>query len=392
MFGMSRKAAVRPGGSGRFESPGAALLNGMTTASFLSVSVKSAGMTYVTDAMPGYHRKGAPKAFRYLDSKGQVIKSAETLRRIQRLAIPPAWTDVWICPSEHGHLQAVGRDARGRKQYRYHPQWREARDETKYDRLAAFGKALPKIRRRVAHDLKEKQLSRNKVLATVVRLLETTFIRIGNKEYTKQNGSFGLTTLRDRHVNIRGPQVRFYFRGKSGVKHTIDIENAFLAKTVRQLRDLPGYELFRYYGDDGELHTVGSADVNRYLRDAAGDDFTAKDFRTWAGTLLAAEALENCRFATNKEAQRNIKAAISSVSSQLGNTAAVCRKSYIHPSIFDAYLKGSFPCKPPSPTARGLSVRESAVLSFLRRLPKPTKPASLERSLKDSIRQIRKAA
>lgn len=353
---------------------------------------KIAGLSYVCDAMPGYRRRGVPKAFRYLDSKGHVIKSAETLRRIQRLAIPPAWTDVWICPSAEGHLQAVGRDARGRKQYRYHPQWREARDETKYDRLAAFGKALPKIRRRVAHDLKEKQLSRNKVLATVVRLLETTFIRIGNKEYTKQNGSFGLTTLRDRHVNIRGQQVRFYFRGKSGVRHTIDIENAFLAKTVRQLRDLPGYELFQYYGDDGELHTVGSTDVNQYVRETAGDDFTAKDFRTWAGTMLAAEALEQCRFETPKGAQKNIKAAILSVSSQLGNTVAVCRKSYIHPSILDAYPKGLFPCKGPSKAARGLSARESAVLSFLRRLPKPKKPVSLERSLKDSIRKLRKAA
>ena len=342
--------------------------------------------------MPGYRRKGVPKAFRYLNSKGQVIKSPETLRRIQRLAIPPAWTDVWICPSAEGHLQAVGRDARGRKQYRYHPQWREARDETKYDRLAAFGKALPKIRRRVAHDLKEKQLSRNKVLATVVRLLETTFIRIGNKEYTKQNGSFGLTTLRDRHVNIRGQQVRFYFRGKSGVKHTIDIENALLARIVRQLRDLPGYELFQYYGDDGKRRTVGSSDVNQYVREAAGEDFTAKDFRTWAGTMLAAEALENCPFGTAKEAQKNIKAAIASVSSQLGNTVAVCRKSYIHPSIFNAYVEGSFPRKAPSTPIRGLSVRESAVLSFLRHLTKPKKSASLERSLRDSIRHVRQAA
>jgi DNA topoisomerase-1 len=358
----------------------------------LVVSVKSAGLTYVSDAMSGFRRTGVPKAFRYLDKNGHVIKSPETLQRIQRLAIPPAWKDVWICPLAEGHLQAVGRDARGRKQYRYHPAWREARDETKYDRLAAFGKALPKIRRRVTRDLREKQLSRNKVLATVVRLLETTFIRVGNKEYTKQNGSFGLTTLRNRHVNIRGSQVQFYFRGKSGVQHTIDIENARLAKIVRRLRDLPGYELFQYYGDDGELHTVGSADVNQYVREAAGDDFTAKDFRTWAGTMLAAEALDGCGFSSAKEAQRNVKTAIDNVASQLGNTVAVCRKSYIHPSILDAYTEGSFPGKSPSAAKRGLSARESAVLSFLGRLSKPKAPMSLERSLRRSIRQVRKAA
>jgi DNA topoisomerase-1 len=356
------------------------------------VLVKSAGLIHVSDEMPGFRRTGAPGAFRYLDKNGHVIKSAETLQRIQRLAIPPAWKDVWICPVAEGHLQAVGRDARGRKQYRYHQAWREARDETKYDRLAAFGKALPKIRRRVARDLRDKQLSRNKVLATVVRLLETTFIRVGNKEYTKQNGSFGLTTLRNRHVNIRGSQVQFYFRGKSGVKHTIDIENAGLAKIVRRLRDLPGYELFQYYGDDGELHTVGSSDVNQYLREAAGDDFTAKDFRTWAGTMLAAEALEGCGFSSAKEAQRNVKTAIATVARQLGNTEAVCRKSYIHPSIMNAYAEGSFPDKSASTTRRGLSARESAVLSFLGRLSKSRAPMSLERKLRRSIRQVRKAA
>ena len=341
--------------------------------------------------MPGFRRTGAPKAFRYLDTKGRALKSPEALGRIQRLAIPPAWKNVWICPVAEGHLQAVGRDARGRKQYRYHPQWREARDETKYHRLAAFGKALPRIRRRVGRDLREKQLSRNKVLATVVRLLETTFIRVGNREYTKQNGSFGLTTLRDRHVTIRGSQVRFYFRGKSGVKHTIDIENAFLARIVRRLRDLPGYELFQYYGDDGKLRTVGSADVNQYLREAAGDDFTAKDFRTWAGTLLAAEALESCEFSTAKDAERNVKAAIATVARQLGNTAAVCRKCYIHPSILDAYRKGSFPGKGTSSTAPGLNAREREVLSLLRRLSKPQAAVSLERTLKRSIRHIQKS-
>lgn len=354
-------------------------------------AAKSAGLTYVSDAMPGFRRIGTKKVFRYLDTKGHVIRNSETLRRIQRLAIPPAWTEVWICPKAEGHLQAVGRDARGRKQYRYHPQWRETRDETKFHRMAAFGKGLAKIRRRVARDLKEKQLTRNKVLATIVRLLESTFIRVGNKEYTQQNDSYGLTTLRNRHVNVRGSQVQFYFRGKSGVKHTIDIENAVLARIVRQLRDLPGYELFQYYDEKGDLHAVGSADVNQYVREAAGEDFTAKDFRTWAGTMLAAEALERCSFSSEKEAQKNIKAAIADVAGSLGNTVAVCRKSYIHPLILEAYLEGSFPGKRDGRTERGLTARESAVVALLRRRAKAKKAPTLERSLLQSLRQVRKA-
>jgi DNA topoisomerase I len=354
-------------------------------------AAKSAGLVYVSDAMPGFRRIGTRKVFRYLDTKGHVIRNPQTLRRIQRLAIPPAWTDVWICPSDEGHLQAVGRDARGRKQYRYHPQWRDSRDETKFYRLVAFGKGLVKIRRRVARDLKQKQLTRSKVIATIVRLLETTFIRVGNKEYTKQNDSYGLTTLRNRHVNVRGSQVQFYFRGKSGVKHTIDIENAFLAKIVRQLRDLPGYELFQYYDEQGDLRVVGSADVNQYVREAAGEDFTAKDFRTWAGTMLAAESLERCEFSTATEAQKKLKTAIADVAARLGNTVAVCRKSYIHPVILDAYLEGSYPVKAPVKTMRGLSAREAAVLSLLRRKMKPNAPLPLERSLERSIALARKA-
>jgi DNA topoisomerase-1 len=354
-------------------------------------AAKSAGLVYVSDAMPGFRRIGTRKVFRYLDTKGHVIRNPQTLRRIQRLSIPPAWTDVWICPSDEGHLQAVGRDARGRKQYRYHPQWRDSRDETKFHRLVAFGKGLVKIRRRVAHDLREKQLTRKKVIATIVRLLETTFIRVGNKEYTKQNDSYGLTTLRNRHVNVRGSQVQFYFRGKSGVKHTIDIENAFLARIVRQLRDLPGYELFQYYDEQGDLRVVDSADVNQYVREAAGEDFTAKDFRTWAGTMLAAEALERCEFSTAGEAQKKLKAAVADVAARLGNTVAVCRKSYIHPVILDAYLEGSYPVKAPVRTTRGLSTRECAVLSLLRRKIKPNAALPLERSLERSIALARKA-
>lgn len=345
----------------------------------------------MSDAMPGFRRIGTKKVFRYLDTAGHVIKDAETLRRIQRLAIPPAWTDVWICPSPNGHLQAVGRDARGRKQYRYHPEWRQSRDETKYDRMIAFGRALPKIRRRVARDLKKEGLTREKVLATIVHLLETTFIRVGNKEYTKQNDSYGLTTLRTRHVNVRGRQVQFYFRGKSGVKHTIDIENPLLARIVRQLRDLPGYELFQYYDDNGELRSVGSADVNDYLRETTGEDFTAKDFRTWAGTILAAEALEAFPSSTAKEAQKHVKMAIENTASRLGNTAAVCRKCYIHPVILDGYLEGSFPPQKSSAASSGLSARENAVLAFLRTRSKRKPPMSLERTLRQSLRNKRQA-
>jgi len=364
-----------------------------TTTSIASQGAKTAkaiGLTYVSDTMPGYRRMGTKKVFRYLDTKGRVIRNETTLRRIQRLAIPPAWTHVWICPTSEGHLQAVGRDARGRKQYRYHPQWRQARDETKYHRMAAFGKALPKLRRRVARDLNEKQLTRNKVLATIVRLLETTFIRVGNREYTKQNDSYGLTTLRNRHVNVRGSQVRFYFRGKSGVKHTIDIENARLAKIVRRLRDLPGYELFQYYDDSGALHSVGSADVNHYVRETTGEDFTAKDFRTWAGTILAAEALErSAAFSTAKQAHKNVKAAITDVAERLGNTIAVCRRCYVHPVVLDAYVEGAFPGKHATAAPRGLTARESVVLALLRSRSKPKKRMSLEQSLEKSIRKVR---
>ena len=348
-------------------------------------TARAVGLRYVSDALPGFRRIGSNKVFRYLDTSGHVIRDPETLRRIQRLAIPPAWKEVWICPTAEGHLQAVGRDARGRKQYRYHPHWRQSRDETKYDRMAAFAKVLPRIRHRVNQDLKDKQLTRNKVLATIVRLLEKTFIRIGNKEYRKHNGSVGLTTLQNRHVDVRGSEVRFFFRGKSGVKHAIDLDNAKLAQIVKQLRDLPGYELFQYYDDDGQLRRVESGDVNQYIREAAGDDFTAKDFRTWAGTMLAAEALRNTPFSTSKEGQQNLKAALETVAGRLGNTVAVCRKCYIHPAVLDGYLNGSFPGKTSGvATATRLKPHEAEVLAFLRRI---SKPVSLERQLARSLRQ-----
>jgi DNA topoisomerase-1 len=343
-------------------------------------AAKSAGLKYVSDKSPGFRRLGTRKVFRYLDTEGRLIKDVHMLNRIQQLAIPPAWTAVWICPTADGHIQAVGRDARGRKQYRYHSDWRESRDETKFHRISAFGKALKKIRRRVARDIRGRELTREKVLATVVRILDKAFIRVGNREYMKDNKSFGLTTLRDRHVRIRGSKVRFYFRGKSGVKQVIDIENAALAKIVRRLRDLPGYELFQYYDAGGALHVIESGDVNRYLRETAGEDFTAKDFRTWAGTMVAARSLSGPPSTTVKEARKKIKTAISNVADRLGNTAAVCRKSYIHPAIMEAYMEGSLHLK---------DSRETSVLAFLKRHSK-SRPMSLEKSLARSVQQVRR--
>jgi DNA topoisomerase-1 len=271
-----------------------------------------------------------------------VIKERRTLIRIRSLAIPPAWTDVWICTREDGHLQATGRDARGRKQYRYHQQWRAVRDENKYQRLISFAKALPKIRRRIARDLRRKGLPREKVLAAVVKLLETTLIRVGNDEYAKSNGSFGLTTMRDRHAHVRGAKVSFEFRGKSGVEHEIDLEDPRLARIVRQCQDLPGQELFQYVADEGEIRDIGSSDVNDYLREISGQDFTAKDYRTWAGTALAAQALQEFEdFDSQAAAKRNITQAIERVAERLGNTPAVCRRCYVHPAVLDSYLDGS---------------------------------------------------
>ena len=255
--------------------------------------------------------------------------------------IPPAWTDVWICPDPRGHLQATGRDARGRKQYRYHPRWREVRDEVKYGRLITFAQALPRIRARVAAHLRRQNLPREKVLAAVVQLLEKTLIRVGNEEYARQNKSFGLTTMRDQHARVTGSAVRFEFRGKSGIQHAIDLRDRRLARIVKSLRDLPGYELFQYIDADGRRQMIDSADVNAYLRDISGQDFTAKDFRTWAGTVLAAKALAAIgRFKSQAEAKRNVVRAIDEVAKRLGNTKAVSRKCYIHPAVLDAYMQG----------------------------------------------------
>jgi len=302
---------------------------------------RAAGLRYVSDAAPGIVRRRRGKAFHYRDAEGGPVRDRRTLGRIRALAIPPAWREVWICSADDGHLQATGRDARHRKQYRYHRRWRAVRDETKYGRLIPFAAALPRIRRRVARDLARPGLPREKVLATVVRLLETTRARIGNEEYARENESFGLTTLRERQVRVRGSRLRFRFRGKSGVEHAIELDDRRLAGIVRRMQDLPGEELFRYVDDDRETRRIESADVNAYLKEISGEDFSSKDFRTWAGTVLAARALHALGpCSTQADGKRNIAQAIAAVAGALGNTTAVCRKCYIHPEILESYLEG----------------------------------------------------
>ena len=302
-------------------------------------AAEEAGLRYVSDDRPGYTRKSKGDDFDWLETEGKVIRDEQRLLRIKRLAIPPAWTDVWICPAPNGHLQATGRDARRRKQYLYHERWREVRDENKYDRIISFGKALPKIRRRIARDLKLPGLPRNKVLATVVQLLESTFIRIGNEEYARENKSFGLTTMKDRHVEVKGAKLRFRFRGKSGREHEIDVTDRRTAKIITKLQDLPGQDLFQYVDDDGETRNITSQDVNEYLRAITGEDFSAKDFRTWAGTVLTAIGLKaQEKFENKKQAKANIKTAINAVAKILGNTPAICRKCYVHPAVLENYL------------------------------------------------------
>jgi DNA topoisomerase I len=305
-------------------------------------SARAAGLRYVNDTKPGIRRKRAGKHFSYVGPDGKPIRDAETLGRIKALAIPPAWQDVWICPSPNGHIQATGRDAKGRKQYRYHPRWRATRDENKYGRMIAFGQALSRIRERVERDMALPGLPREKVLATVVRLLETTLIRIGNEEYAKSNKSFGLTTMRDKHVKIDGSTMRFEFRGKSGIKHSINLHDRRLARIVKRCRDIPGYELFQYIDDNGERQDVKSEDVNDYLREISGEDFSAKDFRTWAGTVLAALALREFEaFDSETQAKKNVVQAIERVAERLGNTPSVCRKCYVHPAVIESYLDGT---------------------------------------------------
>lgn len=334
---------------------------------------EDAGLRYVSVEQPGYTRKQKGDDFDYFDTEGKIIRDETRLLRIRRLAIPPAYRDVWICPSSNGHIQATGRDARARKQYRYHERWKEASEENKYDRMLVFGKTLPKIRRRVNKDLALRGLPRNKVLATVIELLERTFIRVGNEEYARENKSFGLTTMRTRHIEVRGAKLRFSFRGKSGVKHEVDLNDRRLAKIIRQLQDLPGQEVFQCLDDKGQVQNVTSQDVNDYLREITKEDFTAKDFRTWAGTVLAAMALNAQEPFENKtQAKKNIKDAIAAVSKILGNTPAVCRKCYVHPAVLETYLDGKLIEGLKRKTEEALSEKlddlrseEAAVMAFL---------------------------
>ncbi|HEX3605803.1 MAG TPA: DNA topoisomerase IB [Candidatus Dormibacteraeota bacterium] len=305
-------------------------------------AARQAGLLHVDDSGPGIRRQRRGGGFVYLDPEGRRITEKPELERIRHLAIPPAWTDVWICPSDRGHIQATGRDARRRKQYRYHERWREVRDASKYEHTIAFARALPRIRRRVTRDMARAGLPREKVVACTVRLLETTLIRIGNDEYARQNQHYGLTTLRDEHAQIRGAQVRFVFRGKSGVDQSVAITDRRLARVLRSCQELPGQRLLEYVGADGAIHAVHSHDVNEYLHRAGGREYTAKDFRTWAGTVLAAHALcEFERFDSQAQAKRNLLHAIDTVAARLGNTRAVSRRSYVHPAIVDSYLDGT---------------------------------------------------
>jgi DNA topoisomerase I len=299
------------------------------------------GLRYVSDASPGYSRKRAGKSFSYYDKDGKRITNAEVLRRIKSIGVPPAYESVWICPSPNGHIQATGLDARGRKQYRYHAKWRELRDQNKYEHIMEFAAALPGLRRRVVTDLKRDGLPREKVLATIVSLLEKTLIRVGNNEYAEQNKSYGLTTMRRKHVDIKGSTLRFDFTGKSGKQWKLQVQDKRIVAIVKRCADIPGHELFKYLDGEGQAHTVDSGDVNRYIKEITRQDFSAKDFRTWAGTVFAAIALaEFKKYDSQAEAKRNILAAIDRVAKQLGNTRAICRKCYIHPAIIDAYISG----------------------------------------------------
>src|SRR5436190_6847132 len=316
-------------------SPAEALVDAKEAAAY-------AGLTYVSDESPGIHRRKSGKAFRYATENGERVKDPATLKRIKALAVPPAWTDVWICSKPSGHIQATGRDARGRKQYRYHARFREVRESTKYHHMLAFAQGLPSIRRKVQEHLALRGLPREKVLATVVHLLEATLIRVGSDEYARTNKSYGLTTLKNRHVEVDGTALKFNFKGKSGKVWKLNVRDRRIAKVIRACQELPGQELFQYLDENGETRDVTSSDENAYLREIGGEDITAKDFRTWHGTVLAAMALQELeRFDTRAGAKRNIRNAIQKVAARLGNTPTICRKCYVHPEIITTYIEGS---------------------------------------------------
>ncbi|RYG16441.1 MAG: DNA topoisomerase IB [Caulobacteraceae bacterium] len=321
------------------------------------------GLTYCSDEAPGLKRTASGKGFSYHDRDGKLVKDAKVLDRIRMLAIPPAWTDVWICPRATGHIQATGRDVKGRKQYRYHNDWSRHASESKFERLPAFARALPKLRKRVDADLGKRGPSRDKVLATAVRLLEITLIRVGNAQYARQNRSYGLTTLNKRHLEVDGAALTFAFRGKSNVEHEVTVRDRRLATVVRSLRELPGQQLFKYRSVDGDLCPITSDDVNAYIRDAMGDDFSAKDFRTWAGTVSAARALRDAEAATSPtDAKRKMTVCVKAVAGLLGNTPTVCRSSYVHPRVFELYESGHIADVLPGPDAARF---ESALIKAL---------------------------
>ncbi|MFC4167416.1 DNA topoisomerase IB [Teichococcus aestuarii] len=344
-----------------------------------------AGLRYVSDETPGLTRRRSGKGWSFRDARGAPVKDKAVIARLRALAVPPAWTEVWLCPHANGHIQATGRDAKGRKQYRYHPDWRAARDATKYRHILHFARILPALRARVEQDMAARGLGREKVLATVVHLLDTTLIRVGNEDYAQANGSYGLTTLRDQHVDVRGDAMRFAFRGKSGKEWKLSLRDRRVARVVRACQDLPGQDLFQYRDEAGELQGIDSADVNEYLREATGEDITAKDFRTWAGTVLAAMALSEFEaFDSQAAAKRNIRAAVERAAARLGNTPTICRQCYIHPEVLDGYLQGGLLVQVKREVdaelredISALKPEEAAVLVFLRqRLGEAAKQAA----------------
>jgi DNA topoisomerase I len=350
--------------------PAAAVLAPSPPADDPVAAAADAGLRYVTDDAPGIRRRRRGKGFTYLDVDGRPLRDAETLQRLRSLAIPPAWTEVWICPNPRGHIQATGRDARGRKQYRYHPRWREVRDATKFNRMMEFGEALPGLRRRIRRDLARIEMPREKVLATVVRLLETTCIRVGNDEYLKSNGTFGLTTLRNHHVDVRGERLFFRLRAKGGKRQEAVLSDRSVAKVVRECQEIPGYELFQYRDADGAPQPIDSADVNDYLRTVTGNNFTAKDFRTWMGSVHALARLREVSASELEATKANLLGVLDHVAKQLGNTRAVTRKFYVHPGLQQEYLEGRLIARlarlrKPRPVA-GLSGDETLLLALLR--------------------------
>ncbi|WP_415845037.1 DNA topoisomerase IB [Stutzerimonas zhaodongensis] len=323
-------------------------------------------LRYVDDSGPGITRRKLRGKFAYFLPSGERINDSAEISRINKLAIPPAYSDVWICPDPQGHMQATGRDARGRKQYRYHPRWREVRDCSKYDRVIAFGAALPKMRERLEEHLAVRGMPREKVMALLVQLLESTLIRVGNSRYAKENRSYGLTTLRTRHVDVRGSAIRFHFRGKSGVEHRVTLKNQRLARMVRRCMEIPGQHLFQYLDEDGARHPVSSSDVNQFIQQMTGGDFTAKDYRTWAGSALALDSLRKREWQPDAVARRNLVETVKDVSQQLGNTPAVCRQCYIHPEVLEAFTSGELARLPKARKRKWMSSEEVTLLNFLK--------------------------